>query len=91
MVFRLGTWASGPTHMCPGLPQGSPLSDALFNIYADDDELHKIHLAGLGLTWSFVYDVLRYRIGSNKQDIVTDIKQTLHKETFWWKERTNFI
>ena len=33
VVMQLGDWSSAPQHLMMGLPQGSPLSPVLYNIY----------------------------------------------------------
>ena len=33
MVMQLGNWSSAPHQLTMGLPQGSPLSSVLFNVY----------------------------------------------------------
>ena len=64
VALRLGTWTSDPAHICPGLPQGSPLSPVLFNIYTAN--VAKIQPTGLGRTLSFADDILIYRTGSDR-------------------------
>ena len=34
VVMQLGNWSSAPRQLTMGLPQGSPLSAILFNVYA---------------------------------------------------------
>lgn len=40
IALRFGGWSLQRTHLCRGLPQGSPLSPVLFNLHNSDSLEH---------------------------------------------------
>jgi ribonuclease HI len=81
VVLRCGGWSSEPVTIYPGLPQGSPLSPVLFNIYtaAITDQ----QLDGKGRTLSFADDILIYRHGKDRNEITGSMQRELDRITSW--------
>ena len=65
VVLKCGNWVSTPTVISPGLPQGSPLSPVLFNVYTVHITSNQI--TGAGRTMSYADDILVYRQDRNPQ------------------------
>src|SRR5579871_4548165 len=64
VVLKCGSWASQPSTINPGLPQGSPLSPVLFNVYTlsitGDCKIQG------GRTLSYADDILVYSQGRDR-------------------------
>jgi ribonuclease HI len=81
VVLRCGSWASKPVKINPGLPQGSPLSPVLFNIYTW--RVTGLQISGMGRTLSYADDILVYRQGSDKHTMVNDVQIELDRIGDW--------
>jgi len=84
VVFKCGSWASEPTIIRPGLPQGSPLSPVLFNIYTV--RITREQIVGSGKTLSYADDVLVYRQGKDRERIAHDLQTELDRIGSWCVE-----
>lgn len=79
--LRVGAWASQPTAITPGLPQGSALSPVLFNVYTIG--ITSNQLEGPGRTLSFADDVLVYRQGKDRQAVADSMQLELNRIDEW--------
>jgi ribonuclease HI len=81
VALRLGAWASDPTEITPGLPQGSALSPVLFNVYTAGITSNQFE--GPGRTLSFADDVLTSRRGKVRQEIADSAQAELNRIDGW--------
>ena len=81
VALRLGAWASDPTEITPGLPQGSALSPVLFNVYTAGITSNQFE--GPGRTFSFADDVLTSRRGKVRQEIADSAQEELNRIEGW--------
>ena len=84
VALRDGTWASDPTEITPGLPQGSALSPVLFNVYTAGITSNQFE--GPGRTLSFADDVLTSRRGKIRQEIADSSQQELNRIEGWCED-----
>ena len=84
VAMKCGTWASDPKEIAPGLPQGSPLSPVLFNIYTA--ELSRHSEAQSGRTLTFADDVNAYEQGNDRIHMAKELQNRLHKIEEWCEE-----
>ena len=79
--LRLGSYASEPRIITPGLPQGSPLSPVIFNIYTIGVTSNQLEAPGR--TLSFADDILVYRHGKDRAAVATSLQVELNRVGEW--------
>ena len=79
-MMKNGTWCSDWVEIRTGLPQGSPLSPVLFNIYTMD--LARLSCKQTPLR-TFADDVITYTRGRQRQSIIEKIEPQLVKVDEW--------
>ena len=81
VALRVGSWTSDIHCIAPGLPQGSALSPVLFNVYTMG--ITSNQLEGPGRTLSFADDVLVYRSGNDREEIVSSAQDEINRLGEW--------
>ena len=81
VALRVGSWTSDIHCIAPGLPQGSALSPVLFNVYTMG--ITSNQLEGPGRTLSFADDVLVYRSGNDREEIVRSAQNEINRVGEW--------
>ena len=81
VALRVGSWTSDIHCIAPGLPQGSALSPVLFNVYTMG--ITSNQLEGPGRTLSFADDVLVYRSGNDRDEIVRSAQDEINRLGEW--------
>merc|ERR1712074_451506 len=77
VALRVGSWSSEVQSIAPGLPQGSALSPVLFNVYTVG--ITSNQLEGPGRTLSFADDILVYRSGYDREEIVSSAQDEINR------------
>uniref|UniRef100_A0A0B6ZNM6 Reverse transcriptase domain-containing protein n=1 Tax=Arion vulgaris TaxID=1028688 RepID=A0A0B6ZNM6_9EUPU len=80
--MRCGSWAS--QHVLMSLPQGSPLSPVLFNVYTVG--VTSAQRVGLGRSMTYADDILVYRMDKNRDEIASALQCELNKIGDWCNE-----
>ena len=80
VALRHGNWTSDPAAITPGLPQGSPLSPVLYNVYT-------ARLAMMenpnGRILTFADDVLIYVKGRDREEMSNNTQEVLSRVNGW--------
>ena len=77
VAMRLGNWTSTPQQLTMGLPQGSPLSPVLYNVYTKG--LADLNSNGLSRVLTLADDGLIYKTASDISTAVTAVQEQLEK------------
>ena len=85
VAMRLGHWISTPQKLTMGLPQGSPLSPVLYNVYTKG--LADMNSNGLSRVLTLANDGLICKTASDISTAVTAVQEQLEKVSNWCKER----
>ena len=88
VALRFGTWTSETRVIVPGLPQGSPLSPVLFNIYTA--EIARLQLAGPGRMLTFADDIEAYIQGTDR-DVMARQLQDAANQVLNWCHQNNAV
>ena len=89
VALRVGAWTSDIRSITPGLPQGSALSPVLFNVYTAGITANQFEAPGR--TLSFADDVLVYRHGRDREQIVAEVQRELDRIDVWCQEMNGKI
>ena len=89
VALRCGTWVSSPHEITPGLPQGSPISSVMFNVYTA--QIARIQGQGPGRTLTFADDILTYQHGSDRETMARNLQGCLEEMTAWCDENNAVI
>ena len=89
VVMRLGNWISTPQQLTMGLPQGSPLSPVLYNVYTKG--LADLNTNGLSRVLTLADDGLIYKTSSDISTAVTAVQEQLEKVSHWCQETESEI
>ena len=81
VAMRLGNWISTPQQLTMGLPQGSPLSPVLYNVYTKG----LADLNSNGLSWVLT------KTPSDISTAVTAVQEQLEKVSHWCQETESEI
>uniref|UniRef100_A0A0B7BRJ4 Reverse transcriptase domain-containing protein n=2 Tax=Arion vulgaris TaxID=1028688 RepID=A0A0B7BRJ4_9EUPU len=84
LSMRCGSWASQPQQVLMSLPQGSPLSPVLFNVYTVG--VTSTQRVGVGRTMSYADDILVYRMGKDRNEIASALQCELNRIGDWCNE-----
>ena len=84
VAMRLGNWISTPQQLKMGLPQGSPLSPVLYNVYTKG--LADLNSNGLSRVLTLADDRLIYKTPSDISTAVTAVQEQLEKVSHWCQE-----
>ena len=87
--MRLGNWISTPQQLAMGLPQGSPLSPVLYNVYTKG--LADLNSNGLSRMLTLADDELIYKTASDISTAVTAVQEQLEKVSHWCQETESEI
>ena len=89
VVLRLGDWVSPPKQLTMGLPQGSPLSPVLYNVYTKGlADLHHNHISKV---LSFADDGLLYKTGRDSHEVAEKVQAQLDNAAQWCQETSSCI
>ena len=75
--MRLGNWISTPQQLTMGLPQGSPLSPVLYNVYTKG--LADLNSNGLSRVLTLADDGLIYKTASDISTAITAVQEQLER------------
>ena len=89
VAMRLGNWISTPQQLTMGLPQGSPLSPVLYNVYTKG--LADLKSNGLSRVLTLADDGLIYKTSSDISTAVTAVQEQLEKVSHWCQETESEI
>ena len=84
VAMRLGNWISTPQQLTMGLPQGSPLSPVLYNVYTKG--LADLNSNGLSRVLTLADDELIYKTASDISTAVTAVQEQLENVSHWCQE-----
>lgn len=88
MALRQGAWTSDPISISPGLPQGSPLSPVLFNVYTAQVTMHQKES---GRVLSFADDIMAYEHGDDRLQMARNMEKRLHSVVKWCDQNEAII
>ena len=89
VAMRLGNWISTPQQLTMLLPQGSPLSPVLYNVYTKG--LADLNSNGLSRVLTLADDGLIYKTSSDISTAVTAVQEQLEKVSHWCQETESEI
>ena len=89
VAMRLGNWISAPKKLTMGLPQGSPLSQVLYNVYTKG--LADLNRNGLSWVYTHTDNGLIYKTASDIHTEVTTVHEQLEKVLHWCQETESEI
>ena len=89
VAMRLGNWISTPQQLTMELPQGSPLSPVLYNVYTKG--LADLNSNGLSRVLTLADDGLIYKTSSDISTAVTAVQEQLEKVSHWCQETESEI
>ena len=89
VVMRMGNWSSPTRQLTMGLPQGSPLSPVLFNVYTKG--LADLNENGLAKVLTLADDGLIYKTSRDQSEAVQDVQSQLEKASEWCNMTGSFI
>ena len=84
VVLKSGRWMSDPVDITPGLPQGSPLSPVLFNIYTSKIASNEDFRPGGILT--FADDITVYEEGKDWIEMARSLEERLQEVARWCED-----
>ena len=87
--MQLGNLTSMPKQLAMGLPQGSPKSSVLYNVYTKG--LVDLNSNGLSGVLTHAYDRLVYKTASDTHTAVTVVQEWLEKVSQWCQETESKI
>ena len=77
VVMQLGNWSSAAHQLTMGLPQGSPLSPVLYNVYTKG--LADLNQNGLSRVLTLTYDGLIYKTTRNTQEAAEAVPWKMYR------------
>ena len=92
VAMRLGNWISMPQQLTMGLPQGSPLSPVLYNVYTKEQvDLNSegqadLNSDGLSRVLALAGDKLINKTASDIHTAVTAVHKQLETVSHWCQE-----
>ena len=89
VVLRLGDWSSDTQTLTMGLPQGSPLSPVLYNVYTKG--LADLEASGPARVLTLADDGLIYKTAKDSQDAVEAVQEQLDNTAQWCQETGSAI
>ena len=89
VAMRLGNWMSTPQQLTIGLPQVSPLSAVVYNVYTKG--LADLNSNGLSRVLTLADDGLIYKTASDVSTAVTAVQEQLEKVSHWCQETESEI
>ena len=89
VVMRMGNWSSPTRNLTMGLPQGSPLSPVLFNVYTKG--LADLNANGHAKVLTLADDGLIYKTAKEIKDATTGVQSQLREASQWCTKTGSFI
>ena len=89
VAMRLENWIPTSQQLTMGLPQGSPLSPVLYNVYTKG--LADLNSNGLSRVLTLPDDGLIYKTANDISTVVTAVQEQLEKLSHWWQESESEI
>ena len=89
VVMRMGNWSSSVRHLTMGLPQGSPLSPVLFNVYTKG--LADLNTNSHAKVLTLADDGLIYKTARDITEATTGVQSQLQEASQWCGRTGSFI